>query len=289
MNFNEFLDLAWNDHATQSAQVAARITEGIELISQGDQIPQMVHLVTHVVGEHLGQWDEGIKTLQMLKLLPSFESGSESDKAIIRSIASLELASGKRSSVADLPKSDQIRVLAVAASALCEQKSVTNAHTYFQQAIEIAQSALPKEDPANRALAVAGNNLACALEEKASRNSAETDLMILAAQAGRNFWEVAGTWLQVERAEYRLSQTYLKAGDLVRSLEHAQTCLEIAQENNAPSLEFFFGYEALALAERARGNAIGYSKAAQQVKSYFDKLSDDDKSWCEASLKKLSQ
>lgn len=46
----------------------------------------MAHLVTHVYGEHLGQWDDGIKMLQMMKHLPSLENGSESDKEINRSM-----------------------------------------------------------------------------------------------------------------------------------------------------------------------------------------------------------
>jgi hypothetical protein len=289
VNFNEFLNQAWNDHATQSPHVAARIADGLKLINQGDQIPQMAQLVTHVFGEHLGQWDDGIKTLQLLKQAAVFEIGSEGDMTIARSIASLELAGGKRSSVADLSVSDQIRVLAVAASALSEQKKSDQAQALFRNALETAQhSSLPKEDPANRALAVTGNNLACALEEKSSRNSAETEFMILAAKTARKYWEIAGTWLQIERAEYRLSQTFLKAGDLARSLEHARVCLEIIQKNNAPALEFLFGYEALALVEKALGNLFGFSEAVAQAKSYFEKLSDSDKSWCKSTIEKLS-
>lgn len=74
------------------------------------------------------------------------------------------------------------------------------------------------------------------------------------------------------------------AGDRPKALSHAQVCLELAQENSAPALELFFGYEALALIEKARGNATGFSKALEQVKANFGKLSAEDKPWCEASL-----
>jgi hypothetical protein len=259
------------------------------LITQAEQIPQMAHLVTHVFGEHLGQWDDGVNALQLLKQVPSFTCGSESDQAIARSVATLELAAGKRTSLSDLSTSDQIRVLAGAASALSEQKIAERAEALFRKAVELAQSGVPKEDPANRALAVAGNNLACALEERSSRGSTETDLMIFAAQTGRKYWEIAGTWLQVERAEYRLSQTFLKAGDTKRSLDHAQFCLEIVQKNNAPALEFFFAHEALALAEKARGNDAEFSKAAAQAKVNFEKLNEEDKSWCRSALQKISR
>lgn len=289
MTFDEFLNQAWNDHATQSEQVASRLSDATSLIEKNDQIPPMAHLITHVLGEHLGFWDKGIHLLQKLKAIPAFDSASESNKAIARSIASLELAGGKRKSVDDLSLSDQIRVLAVAASALSEQKNPEKAQELFREALDKGQLGIEKADPANRALAVTGNNLACALEEKTTRTKSETELMILAAQTGRKYWEIAGSWLEVERAEYRLSQTYLKANDFARALEHAQTCLEVAQENNAPPLEFFFGYEALALIEKARNNSIGFSKAVEQVKANFEKLNSEDKSWCESSLIKLTK
>jgi len=177
----------------------------------------------------------------------------------------------------------------VAASALSEQKNPEKAQALFRQALDTAQVGISKDDPSNRALAVAGNNLACSLEEKAERTPKDTELMILAAQTGRKYWEIAGTWKQVTWGEYRLAMTYLKAGDLVQSLEHAQTCLELALEHEAPALEMFFGYEVLALVESAMENSIGFAKALEQVKAYFEKLSAEDKAWCEPSLQKLQK
>jgi tetratricopeptide (TPR) repeat protein len=288
MKFNEFINQAWNDHATQPEQVAERLADGIKAIEIAEQISQLAQLATHVFGEHLGKWDKGIGFLKSLKQNPHFEINSENDRAVSRSIKSLELASGKINSVEDFSTSDQIRILAVAASALSEQKNAEKAQEFFRIALEKAQTAIAKEDPANRALAVTGNNLASNLEEKPNRTNQETELMILAAQTGRKFWELAGTWLHVERAEYRLSMSYRKAGDLAKALEHAQTCIEISKDNSAPALELFFGFEALALVEKSRNNPIGLSKAVEQAKIQFDALSADDKAWCSSSLANLN-
>lgn len=287
MSFNEFLNQAWRDHASNPKLVADRLEEGARLMTSNEQIVSLGNLITHVMGEHLGEWGRGIQLLEKLKVHPLFESASESQKALSRFIACLEMASGKRQSVDDLSISDQVRVLALSTSALCEQKAPSKALEYFSTAIEKARTGISKDDPANRALAVAGNNLACALEERPDRTEIETELMILAARTGRQFWEIAGTWLETERAEYRLAKSYLAAKKSDLAHKHALSCIEISQKNNAPSLELFFGFEALCLVEKARENTTDFKNAIKQAELNFSQLSSDDKIWCEEILKNL--
>lgn len=238
MSFEEFINQAWDDHAVKTHEVAEKLRHQ-SVAQSASEIVQVAGLVTHVFGEHLGQWDDGIRVLQALK-----QPDEETKAAIERSIASLELSSGKPQKLKTLTTSDQIRVLAVSASALSEQKQAAKAEQFFRDALTKAHG-LKREDPANRALAVTGNNLACALEEKKSRSKDETTLMITAAEAARKYWEIAGTWLHVERAEYRLANTYMKADDLARALKHAQECLRICQANNADETELKYANEIL--------------------------------------------
>jgi hypothetical protein len=289
MSFADFLNKAWADHAKQTNEVATRLEEGIRLIEKGDQIPQMAQLITHVFGEHLGNWDRGINLLHVLSKSPFNEYESEGPKAIIRSIAALEVSSGTRKSLDDLSLSDRIRVLTVAASALAERGFPDRSMQLFRSALDKAQGEISKSDPANRALAITGNNLACAMEEKDGRTKIEDDLMILAAETARKYWEIAGTWLEVERAEYRLSQSHLKAGNLSKAFEHAEHCLTISQHNHAPALELFFAYEALVKVAKARRNNADHKKALEQVKLYYEKLSESDQSWCKVSLENLEK
>src|SRR5581483_5972026 len=122
----------------------------------------------------------------------------------------------------DVPvASDKARVLAVAAAALAGQKRTKEAIRDWKLALELAQYGPKKTDPAARALAVTGNNLASALEEQADRTADERALMLEAAKAARRFWEIAGGWQEVERAEYRLCMSHLKAGEPSIALEHA--------------------------------------------------------------------
>ena len=108
------------------------------------------------------------------------------------------------------------------------------------------------------------------------------------AQTARHHWAIAGTWLETERAEYRLANTWLQAGDLARAREHAQACLEIVAANGGVALERLFGWEALGLVERAAGNATGHAQALARAREAFAELDESDKSWCAASVDKLA-
>jgi len=288
MSFDHFLAQSWNDHGKDAWGVFKKFPDGIALVDKNEQIPRLAQLIAHVSGEHLGAWDQGIDLLQKLRHLSCFESSSESDAAINRLSASLEIAAGKNNVLTRFSQSDQIRILATAASALCGQNKSTEAETLFKHALELARPDLDKTDPACRSLAVTGNNLACSLEEKSERSTADTQLMILAAETARKYWELAGTWLEIERAEYRLAMTYLVAKDFAKAHAHAQNCIDLAKSNAAAPLELFFGFEALALVEHAR-NAAGFSSALEQMQHYFSVLSADDQSWCDKSLQKLIQ
>ena len=231
MKLDEFINEGWNDHGANAAAVGARLDQGLALIETNEQIAPLANLAAHVYGEHLGEWNKGVAYLKQLRANPKFAADSESDKAIARLTVALELAAGREANVAAFSTSDQIRILAVAAAALAGQMHTNAAQKFFREALGKAEG-LAKEDPANRALAVTGNNLAAALEEKPERTGEEKDLMILAAQTGRKFWEIAGTWNQVMWAEYRLANSYLKAQDFAKALVHGQTAIKIAAANN---------------------------------------------------------
>jgi hypothetical protein len=161
----------------------------------------------------------------------------------------------------------------------------------FEQALEEAASAdLQRDDPAHRALATTGNNLACALEMKPNRSDAERDLMLLAARATRRHWEIAGGWLETERAEYRLAMSHFEAGDLAQARLHAQNCLEIVEANGSVPLERCFGYEALAKIERAAGNSVGCAQALQSARAACAAIDDaGDRDFAAGELAKINE
>lgn len=288
MKLTEYIEKAWNDHATAPKMVFESFDSAKDLIETNDEIPALVRLITHVSGDHLGLWNEGIQKLQELTRHPCYLGKTESDFAIARSTATLKMCADKTISISEFSLSDRIRILAMAAGPLLQNGDTPRATECFSEALELAIMGLAKEDPANRALAVAGNTLACSLEDKKNRTDTDVQLMILAAKTARKYWELAGGPPQVAMAEYRLSQTYLQAKMRDQSYEHAQECVELCEINKLSSLDHFYGYEALALAERERKNQIGFAKALAKVQLHFQQLSPEDQEQHRATIKNLT-
>lgn len=286
MDFNDYLNKAWDDHGHSADKVAENFGQGLSLSQNADQLSQLARLSTHVFGEHLGRWDDGIDFLRQIKNHPNY-SAENAEPQLRLYNHSLALSAGRAPDLSNLSASEQIRVLSLSASAVSEQNQPAKAQEYFMRALELAQSGLEAQDPAYRSLAITGNNLAAGLEEKKERTAEQTELMILAAKIGRQFWELAGTWLETERAEYRLSQSYLQARRYEESLQHAKACLAICEKNSALPFEFFFAYESLALAEKARGEKAAYEASVTQMKKYYEAVKDEMKIWCKPALEKI--
>ena len=102
-------------------------------------------------------------------------------------------------------------------------------------------------------------------------------------------WERAGTWLEVERAEYRLALCWLAAGDPALGLQHARYCESIVQENGSAPLEVFFAAEALCLSARALGDTAVQAGAVATAQQAFEALPSDDQAWCRATLDSMTR
>jgi tetratricopeptide (TPR) repeat protein len=283
-SFKEYLDYAWVTHKTEAKSVAEEFKSKFNLMETEDDVMSMAGLIVHVCGEHLGNWEQGIDLLKKLK-----NNAPIKDKEQMkRFVAIMNLGNNPNISISEFSPSDQVIIFSDTASALAKLGGLKNTEKLFSKALEYA-SDLTKEDPAYKALAIAGNSIAKSLEAKELRKPDEVDLMILAAQTAKKYWNIAGTWMEVQRAEYRLSQTYLKAEQADKSLEHAQKCLSIINENGDIPLELFFAYEALVSANKVTNNEIGLKGSIYGMEMAFDKLSEADRGRCNEILEKMTK
>ncbi|MCA9727379.1 MAG: hypothetical protein R3E12_20590 [Candidatus Eisenbacteria bacterium] len=298
MTLDEFVGQGWNDHGADPQAVWNRLPEGIPLADTSLGIAQLANLATHVSGEHLGRWDDGLAFLDRLIDLPHFDPEKPEGKAVHRLGAVLHYCAGRPAETeARLartqdpnrnPSSSRVRMLAVASSALAQHRRTEEAMAAFQEALSLASYGPDAGDPAAQALAITGNNLAAEMETRAELNDEEKALMLRAAEVGRKYWEIAGNWMNVERAEYRLAMSNLRAGREEHALRHAETCLRIVEENGTPAGELFFAQEALAKSHHALGQSEAAHSARDAASGVLASIEDEGfRQYCQGELAKL--
>jgi tetratricopeptide (TPR) repeat protein len=259
------------------------------LLESPADIAPFVRIVTHVYGEHLARWSAGVALLESLRGRAPVNADPGAAGAITRSVAALRYAGNLDPSLAQLSNDDRIVALATAASALAAQLGWKRAIAAYEEALRLAEPGLPPGSPALRALAVAGNNMAASLEQKPDRDPAETRGMVVAAEGGLRYWRLAGTWLEEERAEYRLARSLLQAGDPAAAAEHARRCVDLCAANDAPPFESFFGYAVLAVAHARGGNDAAHATARQLALDQYALVAPDEQQWCEPELNELGR
>jgi hypothetical protein len=281
------IDAGWAEHGERPDAVAERLASSLGVIDAPGQIEPFARLAAHVFGEHLGAWERGVALLRALRSLPSCDASGGA--AIDRHVAALQCASGDDSGLAALSREDAACALAAAAAACAGRSELARAVRSYTRALELAQPGLPDGSPTLRALAVAGNNLAAALEEKPARTPDENAGMVASARGGLAYWKRAGGWLEEERAEFRLARSLTLAGEPHAGAQHAQRCLAICERNAAPAFERFFACYALAAAQRAAGDLAGFAQARERALALVARVPAQDQHWCEGERRELTE
>ena len=279
-----FVRQAWREHADATEAVAARLDDGRALITDPAQVAPFASLAVHVLGEHLGRWHDGVAMLDRLAALDDGRSAA----LLARQRAMLRHMAGDADALAPLDGAERHAALALVASTATGRGALTAAIDALRQSLDGLDDALPDDAPVWRAIAVAGNNLACSLEELPSRSDAQVAAMLMAAEAGLRGWRRAGGWLEEERAQYRLACSRLQAGQAEAARDAARACLRVCQVNDAPAFERFFAQAVLALAERACGDEAACLRAREAAATERERLDDDERRWTDDDWARLA-
>lgn len=277
MDFGNFINECWRDHDKESEQVATKLKDAASEVNSPERLASYAMITFHTIAGHLGRFDEAYKTLQAFEGKPEVVSTDGARRMLGRMLGACSVGLGGDVEVhlktardgEAFPHSADVRIYATAAANLAAAGRLSEAIEAFEKAKAAMPEIIEKDDPSAKSLAITSNNLACDLEEKEGRSEDETALMVQAAEMARTYWEMAGTWVEVERAEYRLSQSYLKAGQLDKALEHALLCQKICNDNDANPFETFFAHEALVKVHRAHCVALK-GKVKEDLQQYCE-------------------
>jgi hypothetical protein len=185
MTLQALIDQAWTDHADQSEAVATRFPPWVEAAVAApalpDEVPALARLIAHVCGEHLARWHGGVQLIQCLDKRAVALGDARHRSVLARHVAALRIGAGEDGAGAALALPEQVAALAQASVALTGQAAWPRAIALYRQALGLAGNTWGSARGAGeegaagvRALAIGGNNLANALEERSDLDLHET-------------------------------------------------------------------------------------------------------------------
>ena len=137
MDFDGWLNRAWDEHAHDPTGVADRIVaEGMALATADTELAALARLAHHLFGDHLAHPDDGRALLQRLAARTAAGDGTRSAVRLLD--ASLVLTGGGEPR-AGLGASERIRVTAMAASNLGE-RDAARAGALLREALVAAEA-----------------------------------------------------------------------------------------------------------------------------------------------------
>jgi hypothetical protein len=275
--FDAFMGRAWADHAGRGDAVARRLRLRTPAPQTSAQLTQLVQFVVHLLGEHLGRFDDARWRLEALRTHPLVDAGVRS--ALQVAAATLDIGQGRAGTAQGLDPSQRVRAEA-AAAALCLGRGEVERALGLIDSASACLAGLPEATPQDhRPLAVACNNMTWELQELGtSRTEAQTRAMLRLAAASREHWSRAGTWLEIERAEYCLALAHLSAGLYDDAWRHAAQCLAVCLHHQAPPYELLYAHEAMARVHHARRESAELAHHRQALQAAFARLARADQS-----------
>jgi hypothetical protein len=278
----DFLDAAWDAHAGDPAGVAARLPAAMAMLEREPaQAGAFLQFAEHLLLGHLGDPDALEPWLSFAASIPDAAPALERARLAAHLMRGGELLAGAQ------PAAVQVRALGTAANGFATRGDIAIARRMLDTAASLARApGAPAE--VLRALAAGYNNLATQLLE--GRREPEADrLMMDTAHASRDTWQEAGTWLNVERAEYLLALCAAAIGDATQAVGHAEACLSICAAHDADAFERFFGHEALARALLARGDRVAAGARCEAMQTLLPAVADDLRAHAQSSLDQLQR
>jgi hypothetical protein len=278
------LDRAQNDHAEQPAAYAQA------LMSRAAQLPidadggDAIRLAEHVMLAHLAD----VPGLQgFLAQLPAAAIDDEATAPAVQR-ARWCIARLLHQPEPELAPALRWRSLHSAVMAAVHQGRRAQADAWLRGE---ETAALASTDPAAvKSYAVTANNVALDLRLGARGDALRDALMLEAAAIARRAWQLAGTWVHVERAEYQLAQCHATLGQGSIALKHAQACLRLCEAERADAAELFFAHEALVLAHLAAGDADAARGHREQMAGLLPQVADEGlRGWCAQTLATLAE
>jgi hypothetical protein len=283
MTLEALLNDGWAYHDKESERLARELEAAAESGVTPADLGPFLHLATHTIGEHLGDWPRAFRLGN--RVLDGQASTSETASAWGRLYVAAALA-GEPTAAAEAElfclnaAGDEfgaalLDMRFLLATALIGAKRADEAARLYEGALDLAGQI--KQSPAlDRTIAIASNNLGWELCEQHARTADDDSMMQLCAGTALAFWRKCGNWINEERALYLMAVVANATGSPKVALQHADSALEIIHSNSERPLDTALLHLARAASFAALGDANGKSLAIEDAEATASRLAAPD-------------
>lgn len=231
MDVDALVSRGWAEHPKDPAAVAELLEGHLDLVADGEGAAKVMHLLNHVVGDHLGRRADAKRLCEDVLRRAGDEPGPSPfvHLAVARTMAgdapgaeaAIEVLGG------DAPQ--RVRIGLLVAQSHAHAGDWDEAARVYDEQMTLGDD-LPGGHDAERSYAIVSNNIASEALNEGPRTPTVDALMVRAAQNARTYWGRVGTWVNDERADYLLSLVHNKLGHAKEALAFADRALTTITE-----------------------------------------------------------
>jgi hypothetical protein len=230
----KLLSDGWNYHDSESERLARELEAAAEAGIEFKLVAPFLHLSTHAIGEHLGDWARALRLGKRVldDQTPTLETAKAWGRLYVAAVLADNLIEAANSELSYLKAAGDdfsaalLDMRFMLAGALVASNRASEGARLYRGALDlvgqIRQTAL-----LDRTIAVASNNLGWELYEMSSRSADEDALMKLCAETSFKFWLKCGDWINEERALYLKALVSNVTGSAESGLADADKALAI--------------------------------------------------------------
>jgi hypothetical protein len=273
------LDDGWGYHDKESERLARELEVAADAgVTPQDLVP-FLHLSTHTIGEHLGDWRRAFALGK--RVLDGQTAEPETARAWGRlyvaavlagdSIAASDAEFSYLKAAGDDFGAGLVDMRFMLAGALVGANRTGEAARLYRAALGLLGH-VRKSAALDRTIAVASNNLGWELYEKLSRTADEDSLMQLCAETSLTFWLNCGDWINEERALYLKALVSIASGNPQSGLDDANKALSVINAHGQRPLDAALLHLARARSLAALGDRDNRLRAIADADTAASKL-----------------
>ena len=279
----KLLDNGWLYHDKESERLAHELEVAAESGVGPDILVPFLHLSTHTIGEHLGDWSRALRLgKQVLDgRTPTFETAKGWARLQVVAVLAdepIEAADLELSYLKAIGGDLEAAVLDMRfmlIDALISSARLAEAMRLYGSAVPLIEQ-IDSSNLLDRTVASVSNNLGWELYETASRSPDMDALMQLCAETSLTFWLKCGNWVNEERALHFRALVSNVTGDPESALADADRALAVIDSRGQRPLDTALLHLTRASALAAIGDENGKSRAIADADAAASKLTAPD-------------